>query len=190
MLGISSLKKIILYAPTFREYSRDKFNACYLKPPIDIEKWKKTLGGGYIILFRAHYEVINVLGIRDDDFIKNVSSYPCLNDLIAISDMLISDYSSIYFDYSITEKPMLCFAYDYEEYSEKRGLYLSLHDIMPCNVNLDENSLLEEITRMDIDEYTNKTKIFKNRFAPNAGNATNIVIDKLKEIISEESINK
>ena len=180
-VGIPNDKKIILYAPTFREYERDKFNSCYIKPPITIEKWKSKLSSDYVLLLRAHYEVVNVLGLEDDGFVYNVSKYPCLNDLIAISDMLISDYSSIYFDYAITEKPMLNFSYDLEEYEKFRGLYLDMNEIMPCNVNYTEDTLLAEIQSFNFDAYVENTKRFKNRFAPYAGKASETVIEQLKQ---------
>lgn len=184
-LGVLEKKKIILYAPTFREFDSDKLNACFISPPINWEKWEQMLGDEYIVLFRAHYEILEKFGVANSVFVKDVSSYPCLNDLIVISDMLISDYSSIYFDYSITEKPMLCFAYDKEIYIEHRGLYFNLEDVMPCKINLNEDSLLEEIISFSYEEYCEKTKLFKNKFAPNPGNACETVIKKLKEEIRD-----
>lgn len=180
-LGIDKDKKVILYAPTFREYDRNSANACYINPPIDLEKWEEKLGGDYVILFRAHYEVIHVLGINDSSFIKNVSAYPYLNDLMVISDMLISDYSSIYFDYSILERPMFNFSYDYEVYNEKRGLYLDLNEVLPCNVNYTEDTLIEEIMDFDRSKYCEGSKKFKERFCPNAGNASKTVLDAVKQ---------
>ncbi len=180
-LNIPLDKKVILYAPTFREYCRDKFNSCYIKPPIDLTKWQEKLGDEYVLLFRAHYEVVNVLGIEDNGFVYNFSSYPCLNDLILVSDLLISDYSSIYFDYAITKKPMFNFSYDLDEYEEKRGLYLNLEEVLPCNVNFTEDDLLNEIKTFNKEEYFNKTSLFKERFAPYAGSASQVVIDKIKE---------
>lgn len=183
-IGIPDGKKVILYAPTFREYDRDGFNSCFLSPPIDVKKWKNALSNKYIVLFRAHYEVINILGIRSDGFFFDVSDYPQLDELIMVSDMLISDYSSIYFDYSITEKPMLNFAYDLDTYTKERGLYFNIDNGgLPCRVNLSEDTLLDEIVNIDIKAYSERCKAFKKVFAPNAGNATKTVISKMKELI-------
>ena len=113
------------------------------------------------MLFRAHYEVINVLGMLDDGFCYNLSNYPVLNDLIIISDLLISDYSGVYFEFSITGKPMLNFAYDLELYEKYRGLYLDLHEVMPGRVNKTEDELLDEILSMEVDEYSARTLAFK-----------------------------
>ena len=184
-LEIPPNKKVILYAPTYREYNRDSMNNCYIKPPINFEKWKEKLGNEYVLLFRAHYEVAKVLGLENsNDFVYNVSSYPSLNDLMVISDLVISDYSSIYFDYSILEKPMFNFSYDYEEYCRVRGLYFDIKEEMGCNINLDEDSLIEEILTFDEEEYCKNTIKFKNKYAPKAGHAGDIVIDKIKKIIN------
>lgn len=179
-LNIDETKRIILYAPTFREYDRNKSNACYLCPPVDLKKWKEKIGDDFVVLFRAHYEIIHVLGIQTDVFIRNVSDYSCLNDLMAIADVLISDYSSIYFDYSILERPMFNFSYDYELYCAHRGLYLDLREVLPCNVNYTEDTLLEELKNYDPAAYSEGARRFKHRFCPNAGNATNMVVGIIK----------
>ena len=124
-LNIPLNKKVILYAPTFRDNDYDK-NGCYIAPPITINKWEKELSNDYILLFRAHYEINKVLNIKENNFIHNVTNYPKLNDLLKISDILISDYSSIMIDYSILEKPIYCFAYDYQKYNKERGFAYDL----------------------------------------------------------------
>lgn len=75
-LNIPKNKKVILYAPTYREFNRDKMNNCYIKPPIDFNKWQEKLGDKYVLLFRAHYEVEKTLGIENNEFVFNVSQYP------------------------------------------------------------------------------------------------------------------
>ena len=179
-------KKVILYAPTFREYERDKMNACYIKPPIDTAKWKETLSGEYVVLFRAHYEVINILGIQNDGFFFNVSDYPSLNDLMAVSDILLSDYSSIYFDFSITEKPMFAFPYDYKTYLEKRGLYLMLEDVFPYGVFEDEDALLNAFTSFDEETCKAISRTFRERFAPYAGSASEKLLSVLKAALQNK----
>lgn len=177
-------KKIILYTPTYREYLMTSSYGLYIAPPITLNKWKEQLGGEYVLLMRAHYAVTEALDIKEDDFIKDVSNYPSLNDLYVIADLMISDYSSTYFDYSILDRPMYCFAYDYEEYIEKRGLYLKLEDVLPCNINYNEDDLLGEIIISNKDEYSLKTKKFHERFAPYAGNASQTIITELEVRLS------
>lgn len=170
-------KKIILYAPTFREYTRD-VNGCVMAPPVNLKLWEEKLGDEYILIFRAHYEVNKVLGIEENAFIKNYSNYPNLNEILKISDVLISDYSSIMIDYSILERPIYNYIYDYEEYKEKRGLYFELTEKLPDNCIHDELELLEKISNINFDEERNKIAKFKQEFVQAFGGARKY-IDKI-----------
>ena len=176
-LEIDSSKKIILYTPTYREYLINEENKNYIAPPIDWEKWSQELGKQYVLLVRAHYAVSAALGIAGGSFVKDVSSYYSLNNLYAIADMMISDYSSTYFDYSILDRPMLCFAYDKDEYEEKRGLYLDLEKDLPCRVCRTEDDVISEIKNMNFASAIELTKVFHEKYAPYAGNASKEVVD-------------
>lgn len=178
-LGIAVKKKVILYTPTYREYLINENSQNYIAPPIDLDKWEKELGERYVLLIRAHYAVSAALGIKENSFVKNVSSYSSLNDLYAISDMMISDYSSTYFDYAILDRPMLCFAYDKEEYEEKRGLYLNMEEDLPCKVCKSEDEVISEILNMDLIAAIEATKAFHKKYAPYAGHASGMVVDKI-----------
>lgn len=179
-LNIPKNKKVLLYMPTYREYTRDSKNACLFNPPMNLQKWKEKLGDDYVLLFRAHYLVVKNMSIEDNDFVHEVSGYEKLSELYAISDIMISDYSSSFFDFSILERPELCFAYDLKEYEEKRGLYIDITEL-PCEIDYDEDSLIEHILNLDYNEYVKRTKKFKQKYAPIAGKATDTVI---KEIIN------
>ena len=176
-IGISSNKKIILYAPTFREYDYDS-NGCILAPPINLKKWEKELSDKYIVFFRAHYEVNKVLNIETNKFIYNMTNYQELNDLLKICDIIISDYSSIMIDYSILERPIYAYTYDYEEYKEKRGLYYDLNKILPNGIQKTEDELLEKIKKCNFTEQKEKTKKFKSQFVEKCGHASEY-IDKI-----------
>lgn len=176
-LNIPKNKKVILYAPTFREYSRDK-NGCVISPPININEWKEKLSDKYVILFRAHYEINNILGIKNNDFIKNVSDYNNLNELMKISDILISDYSSIMFDYSILKRPIFSYAYDYDEYLEKRGMYIDIKKELPNGICETEQELLEQIVDCNFEEQREKTEKFLQKYVETNGNARKY-IDKI-----------
>ncbi len=176
-IGITADKKVILYMPTYREYLVDEKGNNYIAPPLNFEEWKRLLGDGFVVLIRAHYAVTAALNVCESDFLKDVSAYPFINDLYAVSDILVSDYSSAYFDYSILDRPMLCFAYDLNEYEHKRGLYLNLESTLPCVVDYDENSLLKHIMHLDYAEAIARTKEFHHKYAPYAGHASKDVID-------------
>lgn len=182
-LNIANDKKIILYTPTYREYLIDDNHETYIAPPMNLDKWREKLGNEYVLLIRAHYAVSAAMNLRENEFVKDVSFYPHLNDLYIIADMMISDYSSAYFDYSILHRPMLCFAYDLEEYEEKRGLYLDLESTLPCSIDRNEDEIINHIINMNEKEATDRVKQFSERFAPHVGNATKKVIDEIKKKI-------
>ena len=185
VLGIAEDKTVLLYAPTFREYTKGKRKEVVLDVPINLQYWQDTLGEKYIILFRAHYEVAKHMDLKNYSLFLDVSSYQDLNDLIIVSDALISDYSSIFFDYSITHKPMFCFAYDYDEYLRNRGMYLDLKIELPCVIHRNEDSLLNEIQSMHehYDSFCKKTMEFQKKYVMEYGNATekccNLIMDEL-----------
>lgn len=126
-LNIPEEKKAILYAPTFREDLdlRESFN-------MDIEKWRKELGDTYVLLYRAHPIIIASIK-NSDDFFIDVTSYEVVEDLMIASDMLVSDYSGIIFDYCIMHKPIYLWTYDYEEYERRRGLYFNICEELPSS---------------------------------------------------------
>lgn len=175
-LGIKDGVKIILYAPTFREYDKDAGQNCKLSVPINLKKWENMLGNDYVLLMRAHYEVVKLMQIEDNDFVKNVSAYPNLNELMIVSDLLVSDYSSIFMDYSVQDKPMLCFAYDYDKYSSLRGMYFDIREKLGSNCE-DEDQLIDAIHTLDIEKAVETTRKFRKQFVENSGNASNLSLD-------------
>lgn len=175
-LGLPAGKRVILYAPTFREYDRDNKKRCIIAPPININKWKKNLSQDYVFLFRAHYEVAKALHIEfDNEFIFDVSRYGILNKLMLVSDLLISDYSSIFFDYSIMEKPMFCFAYDYDRYASERGMYFDIRQKLTSCSN--EDSLIDAIKKLDSQKEIKKAINFKKEFIDAYGEATQLSLN-------------
>lgn len=170
-LGIPNGKKVILYAPTWRD-SLDGGASYTIKPPIDFSRWEKELGNDYIVLFRAHHITTKVLNITFNDFVKDVSTYPEVNDLLIASDILISDYSAILTDYAILERPILCFAYDYDEYLKERGTYFDLDKEMPNKLCKSEDELLDRIHHLDFEKESINTGIFRRKFIEFGGNAT------------------
>ena len=170
-------KTIILYAPTFREFNRDDGNNCVLTPPMNLEKWEKELGDQYILLFRAHYEIVKHLDIPDNQFIRNYSSYPNLNELLLITDICISDYSSILFDFSILGRPMICWAYDFDEYCEKRGLYFNIRKTLQNEGIKTEDDVISSIKEMNVQERIFITNCFRERYLTENGEATKKSLD-------------
>ena len=162
-LGIPADKKVILYAPTWRE-STDGGKSYEIKPPIHFDEWKKELGDDYVVLFRAHHQTTKVLGVQYDEFVREVSSYPAVNDLMIAADILITDYSAIAFDYSILCRPIFCYAYDYNTYFAERGTYFDIDERYPNKSCRTEEELLSRIKGIDYETECANTKRFRDEF--------------------------
>ena len=180
-MGLPLDKKVILYAPTWRE-SNDKGSSYVIKPPVTAKKWEEALGKDYVVLFRMHAYSNKVLGIEFNDTIRDFSAYPDVNDLFKISDILISDYSASMADFSILERPVLCFAYDYEEYRKERGLYMDYEKEMPSGLLRTEDEVLRYVEEMDYEKESEKTRdMLKGKLLQYGGHATKECLDILFE---------
>lgn len=174
-------KQVIIYAPTWRD-SNNGGVSYEIKPPIDMKKWESVLKDNYVLVMRTHQYTNKLLGIEFGDFCRDFCSYPDVNDLLKVADLMISDYSAIMADYSILERPILCFAYDYESFRDTRGLYLDYTKEMPSGILRTEDEVLNYITCMNYGEECIKTKnLIKNKLAQYGGNATKQCLDKLFE---------
>ena len=180
-LNIPEDKQIILYCPTFRDYEKDGNYGVVLIPPMNLEKWEKELGDKYVLLFRAHYEVSKVMEINDNDFVRNVTDYPVLNDLMIASDILLSDYSSIFFDFSIMDKCMIHFTYDYDEYEEKRGMYFDIRNYLSGSSS--EDDLIAILKDLRPEAEIEKTRLFREKYMNFYGDAAKKTVDCIAERI-------
>ncbi|RFA34459.1 CDP-glycerol--glycerophosphate glycerophosphotransferase [Virgibacillus dokdonensis] len=146
-------RKIILYAPTYREGQLNDFHI-----NMDLKKMYKELSNEYVLFIKLHPAIKNKLQSAFKTFMYDVSDYPDTNQLLIITDMLITDYSSIPFEYALFEKPMIFFAYDLETYKKERGLIDDYETEMPGPV---VQSTEEIITVMKQDAFhTEKIKSF------------------------------
>ena len=182
-LGLPEDKKVILYCPTFREYEKDE-HGCVLVPPMDLAKWERELGDAYVLLFRAHYEVARVMDFKETEFVRNMTAYPVLNELYIASDILISDYSSAYFDYSITGKPMLHFTYDYDQYARKRGMYFDIREYISGAA--DEDGLIELLEALEAEKEARKTAQFREKYVSYYGHAAEAAVEELARKLGTE----
>ena len=167
-------KKIIMYAPTFRDDDKDNF-----KLKLDIELLKEKLEKlGYVLILRLHPGIKTSNLKVDKLFSYNFSKYLKVSDLLIISDILISDYSSIIFDYSIMKKPILFYSYDVEEYIKDRGFYYDYYDFIPNKINYTTEEIINSIINKEWD-LERIEKFARYFFNPFDGNSTERV---LKEV--------
>ena len=167
-LGIPKDKKTILYAPTWRDdeyYGRGEYKFA-LK--FDLPKMREALGPDYVLLLRTHYFIadsIDTTGV--EDFAINVSHYDDISELYLISDILITDYSSVFFDYAGLRRPILFYPYDLEKYRDVlRGFYISIEDDVPGPLLFTQDEIVQGIRNIDQIEaqYQEKYDIFYERF--------------------------
>lgn len=178
-LGIPEDKIVILYVPTWRD-SDDGGKTYSLKPPIDINYWRKELGDDYVILLRTHPYTNNLLGVVFDNFVRDFTLYPNINELMIATDIMVSDYSSIMFDFAILNKPMFAYAYDYDEYKVRRGGFiLDPNDALIDGIIRNEESLIRKIKGCDFKIEGEKTKAFHDKYVQFGGNATDKCIEAL-----------
>lgn len=133
-------KKVILYAPTYRDNELDATNL-----QIDFDVMYQKLKHDYILFLRLHPAVNDKFENKYPGFIFNVTTYPNINDLLVGADILITDYSSIPFEFSLLERPMIFYAYDYEEYRDKRGVWKDYYTRVPGPVVETTEEIIEVI---------------------------------------------
>lgn len=173
-LNIPDDKTVVLYAPTFRETQTYEFQA-----QVDFNKWENILGEDYLLLYRAHPCVANLTKIpKNSKFVRDVSSYPDNAELLIAADALISDYSGIFFEFGVQDKPMFCYAYDYDEYEQTRGLYFDVREVFPGGF-MNEDELLSYIRYGNKNEIMAKVNEIKTKFIVPNHNATEICVDKI-----------
>jgi teichoic acid glycerol-phosphate primase len=121
-------KKVILYAPTYRDEELATFEL-----RINLELMQEELGNEYVLMLRLHPAIKNSVKITEsvNEFAYDFSSYPVLSDLLFLTDILITDYSSIPFEYSILNKPMIFFPYDLTHYEQTRGIWFDYKGFVP-----------------------------------------------------------
>src|SRR5690606_26754856 len=109
-LGIPSDKKVILYAPTWRDDAQRSDGTYGDKNKVDYEYLAQSLAQDYVLLFRAHYYVSERPNFTQHPaFFFDVSHYDDITDLYLISDVLVTDYSSVFFDFAALNRPMIFF---------------------------------------------------------------------------------
>ncbi|MBL4955053.1 CDP-glycerol glycerophosphotransferase family protein [Neobacillus sp. YIM B02564] len=158
-------KKLILYAPTYRDTELNEFSL-----HLDIKKMRQKLGDDFILMLRLHPAVRTSLYLDDfmPDFLYDFSSDEYeINELLLVADILITDYSSIPFEFSLLHRPMIFFTYDLEEYKAKRGLLDEFPANLPGPIVKDTDSIINLIKENNfnfnkIDQYAKQWNKYSN----------------------------
>lgn len=177
--------KLLLYAPTFRQdHNLDAYDMDYKRC---VEALEKRFGGKWKILLRLHPNVFKLSDNLefDPNIVINTSHYPDMQEIYMIADMIMTDYSSVIFDYLIIGGPSLLYASDLEKYREERDCYFEFEDL-PFKLCQNNDELEEAILNFDVESFNTKTAEFKEfhglcdtGIASKA--AADWILDKVKE---------
>ncbi|MER5259279.1 MULTISPECIES: bifunctional glycosyltransferase family 2 protein/CDP-glycerol:glycerophosphate glycerophosphotransferase [unclassified Streptomyces] len=179
-LGIADGRTVLLYAPTHRDYQKG------FLPRVDLERFVRSLGPSYVVLVRAHYFYGADAGLRAHPQLVDVTGHPRVEDLCLAADALVTDYSSLMFDYACLDRPIVTYAPDWQAYRLARGTYFDLLSgragETPGAVATTEEELvgLFRSGEWDTAEAAQLRKAFRARFCPyDDGGAAERVVRRL-----------
>jgi len=131
-LGIADDVTAVLYTPTWRDDEFFADGTPNVELALDVDAFVREMGPGHVLLPRLHYMLTNRAEPVDREGVVDVSRYPDVHELYLAADVMITDYSSTMFDFAITGKPLIFFAYDLESYRDSlRGFYFDLEPLAP-----------------------------------------------------------
>ena len=175
--NISKDKKIILYAPTFRDEERYNNVFDYL----DLDRFNEELGDEYVLALRLHPKIKD---FYKDDIVSegkyiDVSDFESEQELMLISDILITDYSSIMIEYSVLDKPTVFFTYDLDEYlANERGFYYDFKTTVPGPIAYTSDELIDVIKNDRFDK-SKISEFVKTQFDEIDGHSSQRIVDYL-----------
>lgn len=177
-------KKIVVYAPTFRG------RVAHAEGPnaLDLAKMKASLGDSHLLLIKHHPFVKERPSIPADcaDFAFDVSDQIGINELLCGADLVISDYSSLVFEYSLFERPMIFFAYDRDEYADWRGFYYDYETLAPGPICVTTEEVIEQICLAESEFDPVQIRDFRQKFMSACdGRATERIVQK---VFGEKSV--
>jgi CDP-glycerol glycerophosphotransferase (TagB/SpsB family) len=141
-LGIRPDQRTLLYAPTHREYQKE------FVPVLDVGALADALGGDWLVMPRAHYfyeSDARVRELHDRGKVLDVSDHPSIEELCLAADVLVTDYSSIMFDYGALDRPIVVHVPDLDEYESRRGTYFDVTTESPGVVTRSDAELIDAL---------------------------------------------
>ncbi|GHC73258.1 hypothetical protein GCM10007079_07030 [Nocardiopsis terrae] len=182
-LGLPEGKKVILYAPTWRDdkfYSAGKYK---LDLHLDLKRLYDALGDDHVLLFRRHPNIVDRVPNAGTDFVFDVSAYPEIQELFLVTDVLVTDYSSLMFDFANTGRPMLFFTYDLEEYRDSlRGFYFDFERTAPGPLLRTSDEVIDAVRDVDRVRKAHEDRYgaFVDQFCPlDDGKAASRVVEQV-----------
>ncbi|MBW8486986.1 CDP-glycerol glycerophosphotransferase family protein, partial [Actinomadura parmotrematis] len=143
-LGLGDGRRAVLYAPTFRGDARGRVDTFAL--PFDVDRFVREFGGECVLLVRPHYLSAGAAPTSPCGTVRDASHVHDITSLLLVSDVLITDYSSVMFDFALLDRPMIFHAPDLDDYAGRaRGAYFDLAQHAPGPVTADEDGLLDAL---------------------------------------------
>lgn len=156
-LNIPEDKKVLIYVPTYRQgFATDKYNVDYKSLKTALEK---RFGASWAIIVRLHRNITAQQDFSDCDYLFDATYYDDVQELLAVSDAALTDYSSCVFDFMLTKRPAFIYALDIEKYNNERGFYYSIYDT-PFPVAKNNFELMQNIENFDESKYALEHKKF------------------------------
>lgn len=179
--GIPAGKKVLLYAPTWRDNQHSSKTGYVYKSEVDFEKLQLALGDEWVILFRAHYFISNAFDFEKfNGFVINVSDVDDINECYLVADVLATDYSSVFFDYANLRRPIIFYMYDLEDYANNlRGFYIDVTEL-PGPIVKTEEEFISEMHSLDTywERFGKRYDLFSEKFNPlDDGHAAERVVE-------------
>jgi CDP-glycerol glycerophosphotransferase len=179
-LGLDDDTVAVLYAPTWRD---NEYYAQHVRLGLDVEKFTRGMGDGWCLLTRVHYYMADRIAPQQGPGLQDVSFHPDIRELYLAADVMVTDYSSVMFDFALTGKPMLFYTYDLDHYRDSlRGFYFDFAPEVPGPVVQSMPALLDALSRVDRwqDEYKTRYARFRERYCRlEDGHATDRVVELL-----------
>jgi CDP-glycerol glycerophosphotransferase len=192
VLGLPAGKRVVLYAPTWRDdeyYGPGRYKLSLL---LDLDRAAEVLGEDHVLLVRRHPNVADEIPQAGGGFVWDVSTYPDMADLLAATDVLITDYSSVMFDFANTGRPMLFFTYDLEHYRDRlRGFYFDFEAEAPGPLLATSDEVIQAIREVDsvAAKYRDAYRAFAQRACDlDDGGATARVVDRMLNMLHKGRI--
>ena len=176
-------KKVLLYAPTWRDDQHVEGKGYEYQTPVNFDLLQEKIADEYIVLFRAHNMVANPFDFsKYDGFVRDVSQHDDISDLYLAADALMTDYSSVFFDYANLRRPIIFFMYDLEHYKDHlRGFYIDLKELPGDIVKTEEAvaTILGDLSAYQ-QKYQKTYQAFTEKYnALDDGRATERVVDRV-----------
>ena len=174
-------KKIILYAPTFRGKS---FSKSYNDKSLDFLKLKEIFGEKYAFVLKLHPHVAESISFTEEEekalsgFLYNISKTVPIDTALSSADILISDYSSLIFEYALLKRPMIFYAYDLEEYDSDRSFFYPYEEFVPGKIVKNTDELIEALKQAEKGADEKMISMFTERFMSACdGKSTQRILD-------------